>query len=72
MYDVGGSLREAIHRANDQLRDAQLAVARANSGQGAGRFADAAMAKTAQAAIFTEALLAAERSRFEEIKGVTK
>jgi hypothetical protein len=30
------------------------------------------MAETAQAAIFSEALLSAERARFEEIKAVTK
>ena len=72
MYDIGDSLREAIRGANDQLHDAQLSVARANSGRDGGRSADAAMAKTAQAAIFTEALLAAEKARFEEIKGVTK
>jgi hypothetical protein len=30
------------------------------------------MAATAQAAIFTEALLAAERARFAEIKAVAK
>jgi hypothetical protein len=72
MYDVGDSLREALEGARTRLRDAQSAVARANSGEKSGRSADAAMAQTAQAAIFTEVLLAAERARFEEIKAVTK
>jgi hypothetical protein len=72
MYDVGDSLREALDGARTRMRDAQSAVALANSGEKSGRFADAAMAKTVQAAIFTEVLLTAERARFEEIKAVTK
>jgi hypothetical protein len=72
MFDVGNSLRSAFDRARDQLRDAQAAVAGANAGSSAGRAADAAMAQTAQAAIFTEALLRAERSRLEELKAVAK
>jgi hypothetical protein len=72
MFDVGDSLREALGNGRTRLQDAQAAVARANSGTAAGRSADAAMAQTAQAAIFMEALLEAERARFEEIKTVTK
>jgi hypothetical protein len=72
MYDVGDSLRAALAGARTRLSDAQRSVARANSGEETGRAADAAMAQTAQSAIFTEALLAAERARFEEIKAVTK
>jgi hypothetical protein len=72
MFDVGQSLRDAFSTSQSRLRDAQASVARANSGKEAGRAADAAMARTAQAAIFTEVLLAAERARFEEIKAVTK
>jgi hypothetical protein len=72
MFDVGDSLREALHDARSRLYDAQLAVARANSGGATGRSADSAMAQAAQAAIFTEALLSAEHARFEEIKAVTK
>ena len=72
MFDVGDSLREALAGARTHLQDAQLAVARANSGTATGRSADAAMAETAKAAIFTEALLNAERARFAEIKAVTK
>jgi len=71
MFDVGDSLREAFAAARSRLRSAQAAVALANAGD-SGRSADAAMAQTAQAAIFTEALLAAERQRFEAIKAVTK
>jgi len=71
MFDVGLSLREAFLTAHAQLRDAQANLARANAG-GLGRSADVAMAQTAQTAIFTEALLAAVRARFEEIKSVTK
>ena len=72
MFDVGDALRAALQAARGRLGDAQAAVARANAGGDAGRAADAAMAQTAQAAIFTEALLAAEHARFEELKGVTK
>lgn len=72
MFDVGQSLREALSSARARLHDAQASVAVANAGGAAGRSADAAMAQTAQAAIFTEALLAAERARFEEIKAVAK
>jgi hypothetical protein len=72
MFDVGDSLREALAAARERLSDAQAAVARANSGEAAGRGADAAMAQTAQAAIFSEALLTAQHARLEEIKVVTK
>jgi hypothetical protein len=72
MFDVGESLRDALAGARGRLSTAQAAVARANAGREAGRGADAAMAETAQAAIFSEALLSAERARFEEIKAVTK
>ncbi|HEY5425504.1 MAG TPA: hypothetical protein VIJ77_03045 [Candidatus Tumulicola sp.] len=72
MFDVGDSLRGALEGARTRLLDAQAAVARANAGGETGRAADAAMARTAQAAIFSEALLGAQRARFEEIKAVTK
>jgi hypothetical protein len=72
MFDVGDSLRGALAEAGNRLRDAQGTVARANAGGAAGRAADAAMAQTAQAAIFSEALLNAEHARLEEIKAVTK
>ena len=72
MFDVGDSLRDALQDARSRLSDAQLQIARVNSGVAAGRSADAAMAQTAQAAIFTEALLGAEHARFEEIKAITK
>ena len=72
MFDVGDSLRAAVSAAHGRLAEAQRAVARANSGAAPGRSADAAMAQTAQAAIFVEALLSAERSRFEEIKAAAK
>jgi hypothetical protein len=72
MFDIGDSLRDGVAGARNQLQAAQAAVARANSGKDGGRSADAAMARAAQAAIFAEALLAAEHARFEEIKSVTK
>ncbi len=69
---MGDSLRAALDGAGERLRDAQAAVARANAGERPGRAADAAMAQTAQAAIFSEALLNAEHARLEEIKAVSK
>jgi hypothetical protein len=72
MFDVGDPLRNAFDEAAGRLQKAQRAVTAANAGGNAGRAADAAMAQTAQAAIFTEALLGAERARFEELKAVTK
>jgi hypothetical protein len=72
MYDVGSSLRDAIDDARIRLARAQSAVAQANAGGNAGRSADAAMAETAKAAIFSEALLSIERARFSAIKEVAK
>lgn len=72
MFDVGDTLQAALERAHVDLRDAQSRVAAANAGGRSGRSADAAMAQTAQAAIFTEALLSAEHARLEEIKTVAR
>jgi hypothetical protein len=72
MFDVGNSLEGALKRAHLELREAQSRVAAANAGGPSGRNADAAMALTAEAAIFTEALLSAEHARLEEIKSVTR
>jgi hypothetical protein len=72
MFDVGSSLQPALAEARSRLLDAQTAIAQANAGRSAGRSADAAMAQTARAALFTEALLAAQRSRLAEIKAVAK
>lgn len=72
MFEVGDSLRAAFELARERLRDAQTTVVLANDGERNGRSADAAMAETAQAAIFTEVLLSAERARLAEIKAVAK
>lgn len=71
MFDVGESLRPGLDRARSALHAAQSAIAEANSG-GGGRSAGAALAATAEAATFAEALLAAEHARLEEIKMVTR
>jgi hypothetical protein len=72
MFDVGASLRDAFDRARDRLQAAQTSIALANSGRLPGRSADSALSETAATAIFSEALLAAQRARFAEIKAVTK
>lgn len=71
MFDVADSLRGGLATAAARLHEAQATVARANAGEG-GRMADGAMAQTAQAAIFDEALLGAMHARLEEVKAVTK
>jgi hypothetical protein len=71
MFDVAESLEGGLRAARRQLLDAQTIVARANAGRG-GRSADAAMAATARAAVFQEALLSAIHARLQELKAVTK
>ena len=71
MFDVAESLRQGVAGAQERLRAAQAAVAVANVGH-AGRSTDAAMAQTAQAAIFSEALLNAIHARLAEVKVVTR
>lgn len=72
MYDIGHSLHDALNDAHSELSRAQVAVAHANAGGEPSRNADAAMAQTARAAIFSEALLSIEHARFEAIKTVAK
>ena len=71
MIDVTSSLETGFERGEARLHAAQVRVAQANAGNET-RGADAAMADTAQAAIFTEALLGAVHARFAEVKSVTK
>jgi hypothetical protein len=71
MFDEADSLGGGLHIAAERLAQAQAAVAHANAGDG-GRTADAAMAQTAQAAIFDEALIGALHARLEEVKAATK
>jgi hypothetical protein len=71
MFDVADSLQPGLAQAQERLRGAQAAVARANAGDG-GRSADAAMSAAAQAALFNEALLDAVHARLSELKSVTK
>jgi hypothetical protein len=70
LFDVGDSLQAGLRSAQTQLAKAADAVARANAGQPGAT--DAAMAQTAQATLFDEALLSAVRARLAEIKAVTK
>ena len=70
MFDVAASLQQGLKAGDDRLQTAQNSLAEANA---MGRSsADGAMAKTAQAAIFTQALLGAVHSRLSEIKAVAK
>lgn len=71
MFDVAESLRSAFADADRRLRNAQQTLAEAQA-HGGGRAADAAMAKVAGGVIFTEALLAATRSRLQELQTAAK
>jgi hypothetical protein len=71
MFDVAGSLENGLRAAQARLTDAQTAVARADAGLDR-RGGDAAMARSARAAIFEEALLGAVHERLAEIKQVAK
>ncbi|MEO9263385.1 MAG: hypothetical protein ABI282_04780 [Candidatus Baltobacteraceae bacterium] len=71
MFDVSDSLRSGLRDAQVRLGAAQGALAKSSVGNG-GHSADEAMAQTAQAAIFDEALMNAVRARLSEIKSVTK
>jgi hypothetical protein len=72
MFDVGASLRAPLAAARDDLNGAQAELAQAGAGKHGGRSADAAMAKTARAAIFTEALIQVERARLQELKDAAR
>jgi hypothetical protein len=65
------SIAAGLRDADQRLHASQSALARAAASSG-GRGADAAMAQTARAAIFDEALLAALHARLAEAKAVTK
>jgi hypothetical protein len=70
MFDVAASLRSGFAKADAELSQAQHALAEAQVHDG--REGEAAMARTASSAIFTEALLSATRARLQEISSVAK
>lgn len=70
MFDVASTLENALSRERTALANGASATSLAQTPFGATR-TDAAMAGTAQAAIFTEALLSAVHARLAEIKSVT-
>jgi len=71
MYDVAASLSSALDRARGALAGAASMTARSQTSLGTSR-PDAAMAATAEKAIFTEALLNAMHARLAELKSVTR
>jgi hypothetical protein len=71
MFETNDALSSALTRAQNQLGDAERHVALANAGHQS-RSADAAMAQTARAAIFSEALLSAMHARLAELKSASK
>jgi hypothetical protein len=70
MFDVGESLRPGFEAAQRALREAQSALAQ--SGADSGARSGEAMAQTARAALFEEALLSAEHARLAELKAVAR
>ncbi|MDP9111626.1 MAG: hypothetical protein M3M96_08340 [Candidatus Eremiobacteraeota bacterium] len=71
MFDIAGSLEPAVSRAAAQLASAANNAARAET-TGDRRTRDSVMARVAEQAIFTEALLGAVRARLQELKSVAK
>jgi hypothetical protein len=71
MFDVGESLRAGFDDAQSTLLQAQSALARSGA-SGSGSESGAAMAQTARAALFEEALLNAEHARLAEVKAVAR
>lgn len=71
MFDVAGSLQAAITRAAAKLSSAANDAARSETTSDT-RTRDAVMARVAEQAIFTEALLGALRARLQEIKSAAK
>ncbi|HET9096147.1 MAG TPA: hypothetical protein VFN37_14810 [Candidatus Baltobacteraceae bacterium] len=70
MFDVAGSLMNALSRSRERLGEAAAATSRAQTPYGPAR-TDAGMAGVAEKAIFQEALMNAMHSRLAEIKSVT-
>ena len=71
MFDVARPLQTALTGAAAKLSAAANDAARAETTSDS-KTTDAAMARVAEQAIFTEALLGAMRARLQEIKSVTK
>lgn len=69
MFDVAGSLMQALAGARTDLSVAAGAVSRSQTAFGSQR-TDGVLAAAAHRAIFTEALLSAVHARLAEIKAV--
>lgn len=70
MFDVGGTLINALNQSGSGLSGAASVTSRSQTPYGPQR-TDAAMAAAAQQAIFQEAVLSAVHARLAEIKSVT-
>ena len=71
MFEIAPQLERALQKASERLHAGAAVAARAETNAGA-PVSNRTMASLAQAAIFTETLLSAVRSRLQEIKLVTK
>jgi hypothetical protein len=70
MFDVGESLQPGFETARRSMLQAQSALA--TSERGLGERSGRALAQTAGAALFEEALLSAEHARLAELKAVAR
>jgi hypothetical protein len=70
MFDVAGTLFDALSAARSRLGASAGATARSGTAYGGSRV-DAAMAGVAEQAIFSEAVMSAVHARLAEIKSVT-
>jgi hypothetical protein len=70
MFDVAGSLMQALASAKTDLSAAATAASRSQTAFGSQR-TDSLLASAANRAVFTEALLNAVHARLSEIKSVT-
>ena len=71
MFDVAPQLQSALARARERLHG-DAATAAQIAGSTGGRLDEGSMARLAQNAIFSEALLNAVHARLAELKSVTK
>lgn len=70
MFDVAGSLMQALAGAKTDLSAAAAAALRSQTAFGS-QHTDSVLASAANRAVFTEALLNAVHARLAEIKSVT-
>ena len=72
MSNASGDLFSAALRSRDTLAGLAATTSRAQTGTGVAEGAEATAADAARAGLFSEAIIAAMKSRFNEYKTVTQ